>query len=86
MRIIFALPLLAFAGCNVDNDAKNDQVTFEYNQERIEGAASDVANTTGEVASGVGNVAASTVRAIKNEVGDIDVDVDVSRNRSGNSN
>lgn len=84
MRIIFALPLLALGACNVENDAENDQVTIEYNQERIEDAASDVANVASDVASGVGNVASSTGRAIGNEVGD--VDVDVSRNRPANAN
>jgi hypothetical protein len=34
------------------------------------------------VGSGIGNVATTTGRAIRNEVGDIDVDVDVTRNRS----
>jgi pyridoxine/pyridoxamine 5'-phosphate oxidase len=86
VRILFALPLLATAAaCNVDNDAANDQVRIEYNQERIEDAASDAARTTRDVASSIGNVASQTGRAISNEVGDIDVDVDVSRNRSGNA-
>lgn len=83
MRIILALPLLALAGCDVDNDSANDSVRLEYNQQRIEDAAAAAARTTGEVASGVGNVAASAGRAAANEIGDIDVDVDVSRNRSG---
>jgi hypothetical protein len=82
MRIVFALPLLALAACNVNNDAANDSVKIEYNQQRIEDAARDAASAAKEVGSGVGNVAASTGRAIKNEVGDIDVDVDVSRNKS----
>ena len=86
MRILFALPLLALAACNVDNDSANDQLRIEYNGQRIEDAASDAANVAGDVASSVGNVASSTGQAIKNEVGDIDVDVDVSRNKSGNSN
>ena len=85
MRTIFALPLLAVAACSVQNDAANDQVTVDYDQERIENAASDAADAAGDVASGVGNVARTTRRAIRNEVGDIDVDVDVTRNRSGNS-
>jgi hypothetical protein len=68
--------------CNVDNDAANDQVRVEYNEQRIEDAAAATARTAKEVGSSVGNVAASTGRAIKNEVGDIDVDVDVTRNRA----
>jgi hypothetical protein len=82
VRILFALPLLIVAACNVENDKANDQVTLEYNEQRIEEAAKDTADAAKEVASGVGNVAASTAGAIKNEVGDIDVDVDVSRNRN----
>jgi hypothetical protein len=86
MRIVLALPLLLLGACNFANDATNDTVTLEYNQQRIEDAASDTAKAAREVASGVGNVAVSTGRAIGNEVGDIDVDVDVNRNRSGSGN
>lgn len=84
MRILFALPLLMLAACNVDSDSTNDQVTLEYNQERIEDAASDAADTVRDVAKGVRNVASDTGRAISNEVGDIDVSV--TRNRAGNDN
>jgi hypothetical protein len=83
MRLIFALPLLALAACNVDNDSANGQMTLEYNQQKIEDAAAAAARGTRDVASGVGNVAVSAGRAAKNEIGDIDVDVDVTRNRSG---
>ena len=85
MRLIFTLPLVMLAACNVDNDSANDQMTLEYNQERIEDAASDVANTASELGSSIANVAESTGEAIGNEVGDIDIDVDVNRNRSGNT-
>ena len=81
MRLIIVLPLVALAACNVDNDTGNDTVTLEYNQQRIEDAARKAANAAQDVATGVGNVAADTGRAIRNEVGDIDVDVNVSRNR-----
>ena len=87
MRIIMALPLLAAAAaCSVDSDGSNDQVTFQYNEQRIRDGANKAARTTRDVASGVGNVAESTGRAISNEVGDIDVDVDVRRNRDRNGN
>jgi hypothetical protein len=86
MRIILPLPLLALAACNVDNDAANDKVTLEYNEQRIKDTARDAARTAREVGSAAGNVAASTGRAIKKEVGDVDVDVDVTRNRSDRAN
>lgn len=82
MRLIFALPLLTLAGCNVDSDSANDQVRLEYNEQRIRDAAAATARTAEEVGSSVGNVAASTGRAVRQEVGDIDVDLDVTRNRS----
>ena len=81
MRIILALPLLALAGCDVDNDSANDQVRVGYNEQRIEDAAAATANTAREVGSSVGNVAVSTGQAVKNEIGSIDVDVDVKRDR-----
>ena len=86
MRIILALPLLALAACNVENDSANDQMRLEYNQQKIEGAAAAAARTAKEVGSGVGNVAVTTGRAVSNEVGDIDVDVDVKRNRDSAAN
>ena len=79
MRLILAFALLAPAACSVDNDTTNDQMTVQYNQQRIEKAA----RTVRDVGAAAGNVAASTGRAVRNEVGDIDVDVDVSRNRRG---
>jgi hypothetical protein len=82
MRILFALPLIAAAGaCSVDNDSSNDAVTLEYNEQRIRDGARKAANTARDVATGVGNVAVTTGRAVSNEVGDIDVDVKVDRNR-----
>ncbi|HEY0012778.1 MAG TPA: hypothetical protein VGB79_07995 [Allosphingosinicella sp.] len=90
MRTILALPLLlvplAAAACSVDSDGSNDQVTIEYNEQRIRDGARKTARTARDVGSAVGNVAASTGRAIGNEVGDIDVDVDVRRNRDRNGN
>jgi len=83
VRMILVLPLALVAACNVENDAKNDSVTLEYDEQQIEKTARDAARTAEGVAASVGNVAEDTGRAIKNEVGDIDVDVDVSRNKSG---
>jgi hypothetical protein len=73
-------PLLALGACDFRNDAANNQMTLEYDRDRIENAG----RTAGDVAAGVGNVAEGTARAIRNEVGDIDVDVDVRRNRPDN--
>jgi hypothetical protein len=77
MRLILALALFAPAACSVDNDTTNDQMTVQYNQQRIEKAA----RAARDAGAAAGNVAATTGRAIRNEVGDVDVDVDVRRTR-----
>ncbi len=82
MKIVALFPLVLLAACDVNNDASNDQLTVEYNQQQIERGAQEAASTARSVAAGVGNVAQSAGRAIENEVGDIDVDVNVSRDRS----
>ena len=82
VRIYLTLPLIAVAGCNIESDATNEQVTLEYNKQQMKEAAVKARRTAEDVASGVGNVAASTGRAIKNEVGDVDVDVDVDVDRN----
>ena len=84
VRKFLALALFPLAACNVNNDGANDQVTLEYNEQRLEEAADDATNVAREVGSSLGNVAESTGDAIANEVGDIDVDVDVNRDPSGN--
>ena len=80
MRPILPLAaLLLLTACDVDNNPESDQVTVTYDRERIKQAG----ETAKDVAEGVGNVAESTGEAIKNEVGDVDVDVDVKRTRVG---
>jgi hypothetical protein len=81
---LLALPLLALAGCNVDNDAANDQIGVQYDEQAIENGAAAAARTARDVGSSVGNVASSAGRAISNEVGDIDVDVTRTRRGEGN--
>jgi hypothetical protein len=82
---LLALPLLALAACDVNNDAANDQIGVQYDEQAIENGAAAAARTAKEVGSGVGNVASSAGRAIKNEVGDIDVDVTRTRRGEGNT-
>ena len=85
MRMMLALPLL-LAACGVDTDPRNDQVTVQFNEERIENAADAAAEEAGQVTSDVANSIQSTGERLENEIGDIDVDLDVRRNGDGNSN
>lgn len=81
MRAILAVAVLGLSACDVASDEGNEQVTINYDRERIERTADDVRRGAEDVAAGVGNVAGQTGRAIQNEVGNIDVDVDVNRTR-----
>lgn len=57
MRLIFALPLLMAAGCDVERDPANDEVTLQYNEEAAGQAASDVGNTAEDVGETIANEA-----------------------------
>ena len=85
MRMLVALPLLLLPACDVQKDAANDQVTLEFNEEHVENAAESVGNAAERAASEVGNAAERAGQAIENEVGDIDVDVDVGRDKADNA-
>ena len=71
MRIDLFAPLLLLTACNVHNDPAKEQVTVKYDRERIHKAG----NAAKEVAAGAANVAKATGKAIKREVGDVDVKV-----------
>ena len=79
MRPFLALVPLALAACNINSDAGNEQVTLEYNKQQIRDTAVKARDTAKNLAAGIGNVAGATGRAIRNEVGDVDVDVNVKR-------
>jgi hypothetical protein len=86
MRLIVPIAaLFVLTACDVDSDPENEQVTVTYDKERIKKTAADTARTAQEVGSSVGNVAESTGKAIKKEVGDVDVDVSVRRTRNEES-
>lgn len=82
MRAVIVLAMLSLAGCNVENDPANDEVTVKYDEARIKKSAATAGRTAKEVGTGIANIAKGTGEAIKREVGDVDVDVKVSRNRS----
>lgn len=80
--LALALAFPALAACSVDSDSANEQMTIEYNKQRMRDAAAATARGARDVGSAAGNVASTTGRAIRNEVGDVDVDVDVRRRRA----
>jgi hypothetical protein len=78
MRLILPAALLLLTACGVDNDPANERVTVTYDKEKIRKAGQAAKNA----AVSAGNVAETTGKAIKKEVGDVDVDVRVSRNKA----
>jgi hypothetical protein len=81
VRLFLALPLVTVTACSINSDATNEQVTLDYNKQVIRETAEKAGRTAKNLASSVGNVAGATGRAIRNEVGDVDVNVDVKRTR-----
>ena len=86
MRMIFALPLLALAACQVTKDDQNDQVTVQYNQDVAENAAEDVANGAKEAGEAIANGAEEAAATVKNVDVDVDVDTNKADNKATNSN
>jgi hypothetical protein len=61
MRLVLALVLPALAACSVDSDSANEQMTIEYNKQRIRDAAAATARGAREVGTAAGNVAATAL-------------------------
>ena len=84
MRVTHALPLLLILGaCNVSKDG--NEVTVQYDQNTAENAVADAGNFAENIGGAIANDASRTADKVQNEVGDVDVDVDVNRNSAGNS-
>ena len=80
MRIIFALPLLLLAACQVTEDDANDSVTIQYDQNTAEEAVSDTINGAQEAGQVIANGAEQAADTAQN------VDVDVDTNTADNRN
>ena len=79
MRIIYALPFLLLAACQVSGDDQNDAVTVQYNQDVAENAAEDIANGAQEAGGAIVNGAREAGETLQN------VDVDVDTNTADNN-
>jgi hypothetical protein len=80
MRIWIAAPLLLLGACNVDRDAGNDTTTVSFNEDVAENTLADVGNAAENIGGAIANEAHETADKVENKVGDVDVDVNVSRN------
>ena len=80
MRILMAAPLLLLGACNVDRDAGNDTTTVSFNEEVAANTLEDVGQTAENIGGAIANEAEQAAAKVENKVGDVDVDVDVTRN------
>ena len=78
MRILFAVPLLMLGACQVTKD--DNSTTVSFNEDVAENAAADAGNFAENVGGMIANDVDRTADKVQNEVGDVDVDVNVSRN------
>ena len=77
--LIFALPLLSLAACNVSKEG--NAVTVQYDQNTAENTAADVGNFAQNVAGDIGNDVQRTAEKVQNT----DVDVTVDKNEQTNA-
>ena len=77
MRILFAVPLLMLGACQVSKD--DNSTTVSFNQDVAENAAADAGNFAENVGGMIANDVDKTADKVQNEVGDVDLDVNVSR-------
>ncbi len=80
MRILMAAPLLLLGACNVDRDAGNDTTTVSFNEEVAANTLEDIGDTAANIGGAIANEAEQTAAKVENKVGDVDVDVNVTRN------
>jgi hypothetical protein len=82
MRILFAAPLLLLGACNVDRDSGNDTTTVSFNEDVAQNTLEDAGNFAENVGGAIANDVSEGADKVQNKVGDVDVNVDVSRNTS----
>ena len=82
MRLLIAAPLLLLGACNVDRDAGNETTTLSFNEALAENTLEDVGQTAENIGGAIANEAEQTAAKVENKVGDVDVDVNVTRNTS----
>ncbi len=81
VRVLAVAVLMALGGCDVASEPDKDQVTVKYDEERIRKTAAETRRTAEDLGTSAANIAKGTARVIKDEVGDVDADVKVNRDR-----
>ena len=79
MRILLAFPLLLVTACNVSRDADNGTTTVSFDENSAKNAVEDAGQAAENIGGAIANDVEQTADKVQNKVGDVDVDVNVSR-------
>jgi hypothetical protein len=79
MRILLAVPLLLLGACQVSKD--DNSTTLSFNEDLAQNTAEDIGNAAENLGGAIANEADETADKVQNEIGDVDVDVNVSRDK-----
>ena len=79
MRILLAVPLLLLGACQVSKD--DNSTTISFNEDLAANTAEDIGNAAESLGGAIANEAEQTAGKVQNEVGDVDVDVNVTRDK-----
>ncbi|HET6943405.1 MAG TPA: hypothetical protein VFH89_14720 [Sphingomicrobium sp.] len=82
MRILLAVPLLLLGACQVSKD--DNSTTLSFNEDLAENTAEGIGNAAENLGGAIANEADETADKVQNEIGDVDVDVNVSRDKDTN--
>lgn len=77
MRVLFAVPLFLLGACQVTKD--DNSTTLSFNEDVAANAAEDIGNAAENLGGAIANEADQTAAKVENKVGDVDVDVNVTR-------
>lgn len=76
-RTAIILPLLLLGACQVEKDSANGTTTVSFNEDVAENTAEAVGNAAETIGGEVVNDVKEEGAKLQNEIGDVDVDVDV---------
>ena len=82
MRLLIAAPLLLLGACNVDRDSGNETPTLSFNEAVAQTTLEDAGDAAKNIGGAIANDVEQTAAKVENKVGDVDVDVNVTRNGS----
>ena len=85
MRVLFAIPILALAACQVSKDNQNGTTSVTYNSDVAENTAAAIGNTAQNIGADITNDVQKTGDKIENKVGNSDVSIKIGKDEQTNT-